>query len=71
MSINLLLKQIGEAPFWRRGIEQPEDIARHARERIAEYDIRTPGVDTPSANYPAAIFRKRCWPGNSAARPGW
>lgn len=47
VSINLLLKQIGEAPFWRRGIEQPEDIARHARERIAEYDIRTPGVDTP------------------------
>ncbi|WP_255556803.1 ABC transporter ATP-binding protein [Sodalis sp. dw_96] len=47
VSINLLLKQIGEAPFWRRGIEHPEAIARHARERIAEYDIRTPEVDTP------------------------
>jgi ABC-type uncharacterized transport system ATPase subunit len=47
VSINLLLKQIGEPPYWRRGVEQPQAIARHARERIAEYDIRTPEWDTP------------------------
>ncbi len=47
VSINLLLKQIGEPPYWRWGIEQPEAIARHARERIGEYDIRTPEIDTP------------------------
>ncbi|XBS68703.1 ATP-binding cassette domain-containing protein [Acerihabitans sp. KWT182] len=47
VSVNLLLKQIGEPPFWRRGIEQPEAIARHARQRIAEYDIRAPEFETP------------------------
>jgi len=47
LSINLLLKQIGEPPYWRWGIKQPEAIARHARERIDEYDIRTPEFDTP------------------------
>ena len=47
IAANLLLKQIGAPPYWRRGIEQPTLIARHARERIDEYDIRTPALDTP------------------------
>ncbi|WP_413737683.1 putative B6 ABC transporter ATP-binding protein [Sodalis sp. RH21] len=47
VALNLLLKQIGAAPFWRRGIEQPAAIARHALLRIHDYDIRTPAVDTP------------------------
>ncbi|WP_413723376.1 putative B6 ABC transporter ATP-binding protein [Sodalis sp. RH24] len=47
VSINLLLKQIGDTPFWRRGIVQPAAIARHALRQILEYDIRTPAVDTP------------------------
>ncbi|WP_218586276.1 putative B6 ABC transporter ATP-binding protein [Acerihabitans arboris] len=47
VSINLLLKQIGDAPFWRRGIVRPDAIARYAREQIRAYDIRTPAIDTP------------------------
>lgn len=47
VSINLLLKQIGDVPFWRRGVAQPAAIARHAQEQIREYDIRVPQIDTP------------------------
>ncbi|MCB4769849.1 ABC transporter ATP-binding protein [Ancylobacter sp. Lp-2] len=46
ISLNLLLKQVGEAPFWRRGIEQPEAIADHARRLVSEFDVRTPGIET-------------------------
>jgi general nucleoside transport system ATP-binding protein len=47
VSINLLLKEIGCPPFWSRGIEQPGEIRRFARARIAEFDVRTPGTETP------------------------
>ncbi|MDR6951377.1 simple sugar transport system ATP-binding protein [Ancylobacter sp. 3268] len=46
ISLNLLLKQVGEAPFWRRGIEQPDAIAAHARRLVGEFDVRTPGIET-------------------------
>lgn len=47
VAVNLLLKQIGEPPYWRKGIVQPAAIAALARARIEEYDIRTPAADTP------------------------
>ena len=46
ISLNLLLKQVGEAPFWRHGVEQPEAIAAHARRLVGEFDVRTPGIET-------------------------
>ena len=46
VSLNLLLKEIGGAPFWTWGIERPDPIRRHARELIEDFDIRTPGPDT-------------------------
>ena len=53
VSLNLLLKQIGEAPFWSRGpfrslgIERPEAIDHHAKALVAAFDVRTPGIRTP------------------------
>ncbi|MBW6417625.1 ABC transporter ATP-binding protein [Celeribacter sp. PS-C1] len=47
MSINLLLKEIGQTPYWRGGIEQPEAIRENARQKVKEFDIRTPSIDTP------------------------
>ncbi|WP_026872691.1 ABC transporter ATP-binding protein [Inquilinus limosus] len=47
VSLNLLLKQIGEAPFWSRGLERPDEIDRHARALVAAFDVRTPGIRTP------------------------
>ncbi|MEA9391265.1 ABC transporter ATP-binding protein [Acerihabitans sp. TG2] len=46
VALNLVLKQIGEAPFWQRGIEQPGRIAEHARRLINAFDVRTPTIDT-------------------------
>lgn len=47
MSINLLLKEIGQAPYWRGGLEQPEAIRENARRKVTDFDIRTPSIDTP------------------------
>jgi len=47
VSINLLLKQIGDPPFWRNGIEQTAAIDAHARDLIRQYDVRTPSEHTP------------------------
>ena len=46
LDLNLLLKRIGDAPFWHRGIEQPGPIEAHARRLIRRHDIRTPGPKT-------------------------
>ena len=47
VSLNLLLKQVGRKPFWRSGIEQRGEIDRHAVALIRDYDVRTPGPNTP------------------------
>ena len=47
LSLNLLLKSIGSAPFWRNGIEQKDEIAAHAAREVTRYDIRTPSIETP------------------------
>ncbi len=47
VATNLLLKQIGDAPFWRNGIEQSAEITHWSNARIREYDIRVPRPDTP------------------------
>jgi simple sugar transport system ATP-binding protein len=45
VSMNLVLKRIGQAPFWRRGRIRPAAIESTARELIHDYDIRTAGPD--------------------------
>ncbi len=47
VATNLLLKEIGEAPFWTRGWEHRGRIADHARRLVEAFDIRTPSVNTP------------------------
>ena len=47
VSTNFLLKQIGEPPFWHRGIDRRGAIAAHARRLVHDYDVRTPGEETP------------------------
>jgi general nucleoside transport system ATP-binding protein len=44
---NLVLKQIGAPPFWRRGIARHTAIAAHATRLIEAFDIRTPSARTP------------------------
>ena len=47
VATNLLLKEIGSAPFWRRGMTDWTRIHDHAREKIQDHDIRTPSEKTP------------------------
>lgn len=47
VATNLLLKEIGTAPFWKRGITDWTRIHDHAREKIQRHDIRTPSERTP------------------------
>ncbi len=46
VSINLVLKRIGQEPYWTRGTADRAAIDTTARELIAEFDIRTPSPQT-------------------------
>jgi general nucleoside transport system ATP-binding protein len=46
VSLNIFLKLIGEAPFWRQGRIRKQAIDQRARELVERFDVRTPGVDT-------------------------
>ncbi|AMY70479.1 putative B6 ABC transporter ATP-binding protein [Frigidibacter mobilis] len=47
ISTNMVLKEIGAAPFWRRGIERRAAIDAHARALFVAHDVRAPGIHTP------------------------
>ena len=47
VSLNLLLKQVRQAPFWTGHVERPAEIERHALRLIRSYDVRTPSERTP------------------------
>ena len=44
VSLNLVLKRIGRAPYWRYGRIRREAIDRDARALVERFDIRTPGI---------------------------
>jgi simple sugar transport system ATP-binding protein len=47
VATNLIMKEIGQPPFWQHGISHWDLIFEHAREKIARHDIRTPSERTP------------------------
>jgi simple sugar transport system ATP-binding protein len=46
LGVNLVLKRIGQPPFWRDGRVDRAAIHRNAVDSIAAYDIRTPSAET-------------------------
>jgi simple sugar transport system ATP-binding protein len=40
---NLLMRDLGRAPWFRRGMVRRRAVQRHALELLAEYDVRVPG----------------------------
>ena len=46
VATNLVLKEIGAEPYWRRGVSDWKLIHSHAREQIQRHDIRTPSEKT-------------------------
>jgi general nucleoside transport system ATP-binding protein len=59
LSLNLLLKRIGEQPFWSRlGAIARERVRQRATDLIDEYDIRVPGPDTPAGTLSGGNIQK-------------
>ena len=58
VSENTVLKEIGEAPYWSFGIEQPKRIGEHARDLIARFSVRTPGETTPIGHLSGGNIQK-------------
>lgn len=58
VSLNMLLKRIGEPPFWRHGVVRPAQINDNARRLIERHDIRTPSPRTPVANLSGGNVQK-------------
>lgn len=58
VATNLVLKEIGAEPFWRRGISDWNRIHDHAREQIRRNDIRTPSEKTPVARLSGGNIQK-------------
>ena len=46
VSLNIVLKRIGQPPFWRRGAIDRDRIDATARDLIEQFDIRTPDEKT-------------------------
>jgi general nucleoside transport system ATP-binding protein len=46
VSLNMFLKRIGEAPFWRQGRIRKHAIDERAKELVERFDVRTPSVET-------------------------
>ena len=44
VSLNLVLKRIGQAPYWRHGRIRRDAIDRDARALVERFDVRTPGI---------------------------
>lgn len=47
VATNLVIKEIGKPPFWSSQLTRWSTIYEHAREQIAEHDVRTPSERTP------------------------
>ena len=58
VGLNLVLKRIGQAPFWRRGSIQRKAIDDNARALIADFDIRTPGPASAVATLSGGNIQK-------------
>jgi simple sugar transport system ATP-binding protein len=58
IAMNLLLKRIGDTPFWRRGIARTAEMGDHADKMIAANDIRAPGPWAPVATLSGGNVQK-------------
>jgi general nucleoside transport system ATP-binding protein len=58
VSMNMVLKRIGQAPFWRRGRIQRAAIEREARSLVERFDVRTPSVSSRVATLSGGNVQK-------------
>jgi len=58
VDINLFLKRVGQAPFWRFGRIQSGEVERTATELVREFDVRTPSLKTRAATLSGGNIQK-------------
>jgi ABC-type uncharacterized transport system ATPase subunit len=58
VSLNLMLKRIGTAPYWRKGRMHPEAIEQDADRLIKRFDIRTPSAQTRAGTLSGGNIQK-------------
>ncbi|HLY49751.1 MAG TPA: ABC transporter ATP-binding protein [Solirubrobacteraceae bacterium] len=58
VSVNLVLKRIGRAPYWRHGRMRREAIDRDAQGLVERFDIRTPGLQTRASTLSGGNIQK-------------
>jgi len=58
VGLNLFLKRVGEAPFWRHGRIQRAVLEGRAAELVREYDVRTPFVTTRASTLSGGNIQK-------------
>jgi simple sugar transport system ATP-binding protein len=58
VAMNMVLKRIGQPPFWRRGRIQRGAIEREARTLVERFDVRTPSVTTRVATLSGGNVQK-------------
>lgn len=58
VALNLVLKRIGEPPFWVGGRIQKGVIDRHAREMVNAFDVRTPSIHTRAGTLSGGNIQK-------------
>lgn len=58
VSVNLFLKRIGRAPYWRHGRMRSDAIDRDAGALVKRFDIRTPGVQARAGTLSGGNIQK-------------
>jgi simple sugar transport system ATP-binding protein len=58
VAMNMVLKRIGQAPFWRRGAIRKRDIDTFAQGLVERFDVRTPGLETNVAKLSGGNIQK-------------
>jgi simple sugar transport system ATP-binding protein len=58
ISLNTVLKRVGQRPFWRRARVRHSLIREFAATLVAEHDVRTPHEEVPSANLSGGNVQK-------------
>ena len=58
VGLNLVLKRIGQRPFWKRGRIQRAEIDREARTLVGQFDVRTPSIATRAGTLSGGNIQK-------------
>ncbi|HEX6461328.1 MAG TPA: ABC transporter ATP-binding protein [Thermoleophilaceae bacterium] len=58
VSMNIFLKLIGEAPFWRQGRIRRSAIDARSKELVERFDVRTPSIDTRAGTLSGGNIQK-------------